>query len=598
VTGFSNLYRRTVVLLLLFAVPIVIGLSVSDYSKLLICYIIIWSILAISWNVFCGYTGLISFGHAIYWGIGAYSLGIGVSTFGLPPPVAIVAGVILAVVASLIIGLPTLRLTGAYFSLAMLAYPLVTMSVVTWLGYGEIFLPFGESAWWNLRFSQPIHYIVLSSAVLAVAFLISIQIHSSRLGHCLRSIRESESAAASSGIDVWRCKLIANTLSAAIAAVAGSLYGLVLGVMTTENSFGFMVSAQAVVLPLFGGVGSPWGPIIGAGVLVPSAEWLNATFGDRLPGISGLVYGLALIVIVLAAPEGIYWKVRDLFHARRGPASDAGVETFEESAAEMTIFDKPGEGTIHHSADSEKADATVLEVFDLAHSFGGVKALSAVSLKVKKGTIHCIVGPNGAGKTTLFNILSGFIHPSAGRALVHGIPMIGMKPHEVARAGVARTFQVPRIFPRMSVLENVQIGAYAGSLNDAESLHTSRAALATVGLLQRSQEAAGTLSTYEVRLLEIARGLACRPRLFLMDEVFAGIGKAEAVKIEALLLSLRDNGITIVIIEHTMDSMLRISDAFTVIDHGKTIISGKPREVVKNPSVIKAYLGEKWSENA
>jgi branched-chain amino acid transport system permease protein len=587
--------------LFLSSLVVVIGASyfVNAYYQLIVSLALIWAILAVAWNLFCGYTGLVSFGHAMYWGIGAYCVGIGMTEFGLSPLLSIPVGVMLAMIAAVIIGIPTLRLSGAYFGLAMLAYPLTMMSFFTWSGYREVFLPPPSSHWYDLQFRNPFFFILLAAVALSAAFVIHVRIHYSRLGACLRAIRQSESAAEASGINTWACKLRASIISAGVAAVAGGLYALALGVITTDSAFGFMVSAQAVVLPLFGGAGSPWGPVIGAGILVPSAEFLHATLGDRLPGISGLVYGIALIGIVLTAPEGLYWTFKDFvarWKARTQPLAPrlAGIES-----PPMQVSDLPrSSDELVARRTPPKPGERVLHVSGLHHSFGGVHALGGIELTVLAGAIHCVIGPNGAGKTTLFNVLNGFLKPTSGTVTHHGVSILGNRPHTICKMGIARTFQVPRVFSRMTVLENVLIGAYVVERDDDNATRLAQSALRQVRLDYRAHDTVANLTTYEVRLLELARALASQPEVILIDEVFAGIGKAEALEIESLLLTLRKNGLVIVIIEHTMESMLRIADEFTVIDHGKTLVSGKPLEVVKQRDVIKAYLGERWAAKA
>jgi branched-chain amino acid transport system permease protein len=333
--------------------------------------------------------------------------------------------------------------------------------------------------------------------------------------------------------------------------------------------------------------------------LVPAAEFLHATLGDRLPGISGLVYGIALIGVVLVAREGLYWTLKD-FVARRKirtqsfPPRPEVVEAPTTQAAQLPA----SLGGHAPRKPSPASKECVLQVSGLNHSFGGVQALGGIELTVLAGSIHCVIGPNGAGKTTLFNVLNGFLKPTSGTVTHHGVSILGNRPHTICKMGIARTFQVPRVFSRMTVLENVLIGAYVVERNDDNATRLAQSALQQVRLDHRADDAVANLTTYEIRLLEIARALASQPEIILMDEVFAGIGKAEALEIESLLLKFREDGLVIVIIEHTMESMLRIADEFTVIDHGKTLVSGKPLEVVKQRDVIKAYLGERWAAKA
>jgi branched-chain amino acid transport system permease protein len=649
----------------------------SAYYQLVLSQVLLWAVLSLAWNILSGYSGYFSFGHASFWGLGAYTVALGMIYLDLTPWVTIPFCAVVGAVAGALIGYPTFRLKGHYFALAMLAYPLATLYVFQWLGYQELTLPMKrDAAVAYMQFSDPRAYVVLALALLVVTLLISLKVENSRFGMSLLAIKQNEPAAEAAGIDTWRWKMLALMLSGALAATAGGLYGVVLLVVTPETVFGMLVSAQALILALFGGVGSLWGPLIGAVVLVPLAEGLNAELGDVLPGIQGVVYGIAIILIILRAPEGVYWRGLDWFTGSRPvprpaavslrvaiivPAAHAtalsGVMVYaliklDISAAKAALFALLGniltfaieaaagailgfaaafllkvavqfvlarKGSLGSAeqapvvappdisgtkAATVKATATApaVEVGDLlvlrgiGISFGGLRALHGVDLTVPEGGLYGIIGPNGAGKTTLFNVINGFLAPDSGAIEFAGAPLMGLPPNRVCRRGIGRTFQVVRAFPRMTVLENVIVGAFVGAPSDALAEQMALAALDRVGLSGRANAIAGGLTTRELRLMELARALVPHPRLMLLDETLAGLGHDDLDGILGVIRQVRADGVTVLIIEHTMQAMVELVDHFSVLDHGQVIATGKPETVVRDQNVIEAYLGKKWAE--
>ena len=589
-------WRSLLPIIVFIALYAAVSLSVTNsYYQLVMTLVPVWAIFGLSWNLLSGYTGLISFGHAAFFGVGAYAVVLGQIHFDLSPWIMIPIAAILGGIAGLLIGFPTFRLQGHYFALAMLAYPLAILYVFEWLGLQEVTLPIKrDNAAAYMQFADHRVYTLLALAMMLATILLTRAIERSRFGMALLAIKQNEAAAEAAGINTLAWKLRAVTLSGAIAGAVGGFYAVVLLVVTPQSVFGMLVSAQALTVAMFGGVGTVWGPVIGSVILIPLAETLNAEAGSRFPGIQGVIYGLAIICVILLAPEGLFWKVRDFLRKRSVPPA----------AATPSAPDVPVAAAVPAAPAPERAKRSVgtgdvvLEVRNLSRSFGGLKAVQDVSFKLRRNEILGIIGPNGAGKTTLFNLLNGFLRPGTGEILLDGREMSGRKPHELCEAGIGRTFQIMRPFLRMSISDNVVVGAYVRAKTDAEARQLATDAIARVGLSEIADRIAGELTTKELRLMELARALAGQPRILLLDETLAGLGHDEANEVVAVIQRLARDGMTIAIIEHTMQAMVRLVDSFLVLDHGAVIVEGEPEAVTRDSRVIEAYLGKKWMAHA
>jgi branched-chain amino acid transport system permease protein len=568
----------------------------NSYYQLMMTLVLVWASFGLAWNILSGYTGLISFGHAVFFGFGAYTTVLGQLWFDVSPWFLIPVAAVIGALAGFLIGVLTFRLRSHYFALAMLAYPLAVLYVFMWLGYQELTIPIKrEAPAAYMQFGDPRLYTLLAVVMTVAIVMLSQAIERSRFGMALIAIKQNEAAAEAAGIDTLAWKLRAITLSGAITGAVGAFYAVVLLVVTPESVFGMLVSAQALTVTMFGGAGTVWGPLIGAAILIPVGEILQAQLGTRFPGVEGVVFGVAIVAVILLAPEGIFWRVRDLVRritpADKAPGA-AGDDTITASTAPPDARRAPG------VTPAASPGQVILSVRHLRKSFGGLQAVQDVSFDVAEGTILGIIGPNGAGKTTLFNLLNGFQKPDAGEVLLDGRDVLGQKPHRLCAAGIGRTFQVMRPFPRLSVTGNVVVGAYVHAKNDAHAVALATSAIARVGLSGIADRIAGELTTKELRLMELARALAGQPRILLLDETLAGLGTAESAEVVALLRMLAEGGITIVIIEHTMHAMVKLVDRFLVLDHGTVLIEDLPEAITRNAQVIEAYLGKKWSQHA
>jgi branched-chain amino acid transport system permease protein len=563
---------------------VVIACTWNSYYQLMLTLVPIWAVMGLSWNVLSGYSGLVSFGQAVFFGLGAYTATLLLTQAGVSPWIGIPVAAVVGSAAGVLIGLITFRLTGHYFALAMLAYPLAMLHIFQWAGFQEVSLPLErESPLAYMQFADQRWYAVIALALMIAAMLVSVAIERSRFGLSLLSIKQNEFAAEAAGIDSFAWKLRAIAVSGGMAGGIGGLYANVLLVVTPDTVFGLHASAQALVVTMFGGVGTVWGPVIGASVLIPLAETLHAELASRLPGIQGVVYGIAIILVIVKMPHGLVWAVHDRWR----------------KAAPMPAPAQPPAGADpRREREPMGTGAVILEVEGLSRSFGGVNALSDVSIEVRRGEILGIIGPNGAGKTTLFNVLNGIFPPTAGTLRFDGRDLAGLRPSGVCALGIGRTFQVVRPFPRMTLVENIVVGAFVRAPRREAALAAARRVAARVGLGGLEMKRASDLTNYQLRMMELARALAGEPVLLLLDEPFAGLASSEIEDFLEVIRDIRASGTTIAIIEHTMHAMVKLVDRFVVLDHGVVIAEGKPKDVVRDQTVIKAYLGENWTEHA
>jgi branched-chain amino acid transport system permease protein len=603
--------------------------------------------LALGLNIVVGFAGLLDLGYAAFFAIGAYAYGVASSwqvqpawsgfweplqwldlvsrfhtasgdfvhfqvSFWLMLPVAAAIAAFFGV----LFGAPTLRLKGDYLAIVTLGFgeivPIVarnTPSVTNGaMGLNGVAAPrlfgydFGVDA-------TPYYYVGL--ALVAFLILTSQRLKDSRIGRAWMAVREDEIAAAAMGVDRVRFKLLAFAIGAAFAGATGTFYVAKLQTATPEM-FMFPVSVMVLVMIVFGGIGSVWGVVVGALLLQilqswfleDLSQWLHAL--GRLVNIEWLqhielassielIFGFILVLMMLYRREGLIPATR-----RVAPLS------LDEQTAQIG---RGGFDRLPATAVSNRlASGPLLEVSDLTVRFGGLVALRSVELSVPAQTVVAVIGPNGSGKSTLFNVVTGVVPAGRGGIRFAGEEIGRLRPHAILERGIARTFQNIRLFPNLTVLENVMIGMHArldtgpvGALlrlqanrrEEAAAREHAREILALFGnrLVPRADHLAASLSYANRRRTEIARALATQPKLLLLDEPTAGMNPAETLELADQIQSLNRHGLTILLIEHKLDVVAMLADRVIVLDHGEKIAEGPPEAVRRDEEVIRAYLG-------
>ncbi len=565
--------------LALYAVLAVVGLTlaatVNGYYVFVLGNVALLALAGIGLNVLLGLTGQMSFGHAGFYAIGAYTVAIltgqaGWSFWLAWPVAALVAGAF-----GLLLALPALRVKGPYLAMITIAFGFIVEHAL--IEGGELtggqngLMGIAQPSLAGIGGDRGVAMLAIVSVFVALAAYAMLS--RGTWGAAMRAVKDSETASESIGINPLMVKAVAFMVSAAVVGLAGGLYAPQTGMITPHN-FNFMQSILFVLAVTLGGAGSLVGPLLGAVVVGLLPELLASLEEYRL-----LFFGAFLLVVLWAAPDGVAGL---LSRWRRKPATQALAPT------------QGGMATGSRPRRALRADA-------LTMTFGGVRAVQAVSFTVPPGAVTALIGPNGAGKSTVINMLSGYYQPTQGAVALGDAPLAALPAYRVARAGIARTYQTSQLFDTLSVEDNVALGMVQGRLGGLlasrrflapDVRQRARALLAFCGYEGALDVAAADLPHVDRRLVEIARALATDADILLMDEPAAGLSREDKTRLAGLLRRIADAGAGVLLVEHDMALVMGVSDHIVAIDAGRELAQGNPAQIQQSPAVRQAYLGD------
>jgi len=531
-------------------------------------------VLATSWNLLSGYSGYFSFGHAAFFGAGVYTTAVLAGRLGWPflwtlPLAALAAATLGAALGAVVFRVRALR--GELFALLTLAITFVLATVILNTVDGgpgiQVMVEVPKIA---PTASGALYLLMLAAAVLSL--WTGYAVYHARFGTGLFAIRDDEDVAEVMGVPTFRFKLAAFSLSCALAGLAGGIHAVFVSYVTVAETFSIALAVNVVLMSALGGTRHWLGPAVGA---IAITVLLYAFTGAEAAVLGRALSGLILIAVIVAMPEGIVGQLLARFGTRvratRRPAAAP-----PPSTPVLQVSEEP-----------------LLVVRQVRKAFKGVQALGGVDLEVRRGEILGLVGPNGSGKSTLINVVSGHYAADAGSIRLEGEELLGMPAHRIARAGVARTYQIPRPFSTLSVLQNIALPPMFGQvvMDRRRAEEEAWRWLDFTNLGDKADRYPGELNLHQRKFLELARALASRPKLLFLDEVLSGLTPAEMDGALRLIRAIRDQGATIVFVEHVMRAVMELTDRVVVLTYGRSIAQGAPHEVMRDPEVVSAYLG-------
>ena len=584
-----------VFILLLGILPLVPG--VPEFWINQINAIGIASLVVMGLVVLTGVGGLTSFGQATFVGIGAYTTAYLSAVHGVSPWLGLPAGILFTLVMAFVLAQVTLRLSGHYLSLATIAVCLIFYYLygnMPFLGRhdGIPGIPPISFFGYPLLQAQSIYYLIWV-IVLAAAWA-SVNLLDSRSGRAIRSLKNGEKMAESFGVRTFHYKVIAFLFAAILASLAGWLYAHEQRAVS-PSTFGINYGIEYLFMMVVGSASSIWGAVFGAAVILILKDQIQdiaPKLFDTSTNFELIVFGILVVLVLHHARDGLWPIVTRLF-GRRGDGQAASLASgWWRGGQSLAQAEKPAAGE------------TLLQVQDIRKEFGGLVAVNDVSFRVGAGQIVGLIGPNGAGKSTTFNLITGVLPLTSGSVAFRGKTLKVANANEVARLGIARSFQHTQLLPQMTVIENVALGGHlrrpVGALrsllrldrrDEAALLQEAARQLERVGLGDCMYELAGNLSLGRQRIVEVARALALDPALLLLDEPAAGLRYREKQELAQVLDGLRREGMSILLVEHDMDFVMRLTNHLVVMDFGTKIAEGTPLEIQRNEKVLQAYLG-------
>lgn len=562
----------------LIAVP---ALNIPPYYLAFLYLIFFWISMATSWNILSGFAGYWSFGHAAFFGTGVYTTATLATKFGIPFLLTLPVAASMAALLGTGIGFVVFRLQrlrGELFALMTISVTFVVATIISNTpidgGSGVYLISVALPEAFG---SQNATIYLLGLAMAAITLALAYWVYRSKMGLGLFAIHDDEDVAEVKGVPTFRYKLAAFALSSGIAGAVGGIYSIYVSYVTVGETFEVTVIMYPVVMSILGGSRHWLGPALGAIIVTTALYGFSA--GPQAALVRGGV-ALGLIVVVLLLPDGVMPSLQRWWRA-----------LFPRLAPPRAL-PQPLMPASRASAGETALMTPVLQCRDVWKGFGGVQALKGVTLDVAQGEILGLVGPNGSGKSTLINVITGHFSLDRGAVIFAGTPLNALPAHQIARLGIARSYQIPRPFNRLTVLGNVALAAsFGGGVAEGEAERLAAYWLGYTGLAKKAFELPRQLNLHERKFLELARGLAARPRVLLLDEVLSGLNNTEIDAALRLMRDIRNRGTSIIFVEHLMRAVVALSDRVAVLNNGKLIAMGTPAETMRDKEVISVYLG-------